>query len=134
MSEYIQPKSPLNLNVEAAQSEENSAHNRSISEEIIGEVETGEEVTEEKVDQTRDTPLEEPSRVNLNTEDVGQMEEIETTQGKDTILGEQSLGEQPSSLRIEMVNETVVPPKKKKRKIERFRKEQQRLQKLFKRL
>lgn len=38
MSEYIQFESLLNLNVEATQSEENSAHNRSISEEIVGEV------------------------------------------------------------------------------------------------
>ena len=61
MSEYIQPESLLNLNVEAEKSEENNAHNRTISGEIVAEVETRAETTQEKVDQTRVTSPEEPS-------------------------------------------------------------------------
>ena len=88
MSEFIQPKSPLNLNLEVDQLEENSAHTKSMTESIIGEEETGTEVTQEEADQTRSTHPEEPSRVNLNIEDVGQIGETETSQGKDTALGE----------------------------------------------
>lgn len=134
MSEYIQPESPLNLSVESSQSEKNSTHNKSISEEIIGEVEMGTKTTQEEIEQTRDTPLEEPSQVNLNIEDVGQTEEIETSPGKDTALGEQNPNEQPSSVRAKTISEIVVPPRKKKSEIKRLRKEQQKLQKLVKRL
>lgn len=125
MSEFIQPESPLNLNVEATQSEENSSHNRCISENIIGEEETGAEVTQEEVDQTRNTPLEELSWVDLNIEDVGQTGETETSQGKNTTLGEQNPNEQPTLLRAETVSGTVVLSKKEKNKIKRLRKEQQ---------
>lgn len=120
MSEYIQPESKLNLNVEAAQSEENSAHNRNISEEIVGEVETGEKTTQEKADQTRVTSPEEPSQVDVNTEDVGQTKEMETSQGKGTVLREQNPTEQQSSVRAETVNEITVPSKKKKIEIKRL--------------
>jgi len=61
MSEYIQPQSPLNLNIEAKKSQENSAHNKSILEEINVEVEAGAEATQEVADQTRVTSPDEPS-------------------------------------------------------------------------
>lgn len=60
MCEYIQPQILLNLNIEAEQSQENSAHNKSISEEINDEVEVGAEATQEVANQTRVTSLEEP--------------------------------------------------------------------------
>jgi len=45
MSEYIQPQSPLNLNIEVEQSQENSAHSKSISEEIYDEEQARAEAT-----------------------------------------------------------------------------------------
>ena len=61
MSEYVQPQSLLNLNIEVEKSQENSAHNKSISEEINDEVEVGAEATQEVAGQTRVTSPEEPS-------------------------------------------------------------------------
>lgn len=52
MSEYIQPQSPLNLNIEAEQSQEHSAHIRNSSEEINNEEEVGAEATQEAAEQT----------------------------------------------------------------------------------
>lgn len=132
MNELIEPESLLNFNVEATESEENSTYNRSISENVIVGEETGAEVTQEEADQTINTPPGEPSRVSLNTEDVGQTGEIGTSQGKDTALVEQNLDEKPISLRVETISGTVVPSEKKKNKIKTLRKEQQRLQKLVK--
>lgn len=68
-------------------------------------------------------PPGEPSQVGLNTENVGQTREIETNQGEDTVLEEQSQNEQPSSLGAETIIKIVVPPKKKK-KNKNLRKEQ----------
>ena len=48
---------------------------------------------------------------------MGQTEEMETSQGKDTALGEQNPIEQLSSVRAEATNEIVVPTKKKKSEI-----------------
>lgn len=61
MNEFIQPKIPLKFNIGATQSEENFGHNKSIQENVICEVETGAEVTQEEVAQPGDIPLEECS-------------------------------------------------------------------------
>lgn len=123
MDEFIQPKCPLNLNIRETQSTEIFGHDRTISENISGGAETRAEHTQEEVNQFSNTPPREPSQVNLNIEDVGQIGEIETSQAKDRALVEQSLDEKPSSLRVEMTNGTVVPTEKKKRKIKNFKKE-----------
>lgn len=49
MNDFIQPESPLNLNIGATQSAENSGHDRIISENISCEAETRAEATQEEV-------------------------------------------------------------------------------------
>ena len=139
MNDFIQPESPLNLNIGATQSVENSGHDRIIPENISCEAETREEDTQEEVDQPGDMPPEEPNQVGLNTENIGQIEEIEINQEDDyqfwdTVLLEQSQDEQPGSLGAETIYRIVVPPKKQRDKIKNLRKEHQRLQKTIKRL
>lgn len=63
-----------------------------------------------------------------------QTEEMETSQGKGTTLGEKNPTKQPSPVRIETVREIVVPLKKKKSQIKKLGKEQKKLQNLMKQL
>lgn len=83
MNDFIQPKSPLNFNIGATQSIENSSHDKIISENVICEEETRAEATQEEVNQPGDMPPGEPSQVGLNTENTSQTEEIEINQGDD---------------------------------------------------
>jgi len=134
MSDFIQPESPLNLNIGATQFAKNSGHDRIIPENISCEAETRAETTQEEVNKLGDMPPEEPSEESLDAENVGQTGEIETNQGVDRVLEEKNQDEQPSSLGAETISKIIVPPRKHKRKIKNLRKEQQRLWKLVKRL
>lgn len=86
MSKYIQPQRLLNLNTKVEHSQEHSAHNKNTSEEINDEEEVGAEATQEVVDQTRVTSPEEPSLDNANIEEILQIEDVETSQGKGIAL------------------------------------------------
>lgn len=79
MSEYIQPQSLLNLNIEAEQSHEHSAHTKNSWEGINNEEEVGVEAAQEVVDQNRDIPPKEPSPEHVNTEEMIQTKDMETS-------------------------------------------------------
>jgi len=111
MGDFIQPKSPLNLNIGETKSIENFGHHRIILQNISCEAETRVETTQEEVNQLGDMPPKESSQEGLNTENVGQIGEIEINEGEDTILVEQKQDEQLSSLGVETIRRTIVPPK-----------------------
>ena len=124
MSEYIQPHSLLNLNIEIEQLQENFVINKDMFEEM--HVEEAEEETPQKMaEQTRVTSPKEPSLENVITES------IEASLGEGTTTKEQTLAEQPS-----IEKGTDVPSKKKKNtnELEKLWRERQKLQKLVKQL
>lgn len=85
MCEYMQPQSPLNLNIEAEKSKEHYIHNKDTYEEMHDEEEAEAEAPKEIADQTRVSSPEEPSQGNANTEEVFQIENVETSQDKGTV-------------------------------------------------
>ena len=107
MNDYMQPESPLNLNLGATQSPEIVGDNKILSplKDASHEVEIDGEAIWEVVHQFGDTLPVENSQVGLSTEDIGQGQEVEIEmlreadiQLGDTILLEQSQDEKPSSL------------------------------------
>jgi len=94
MNDFIQPESPLNLNLGATQSLENSGHDRIISENVSCEVETRAKAIQEEVNQPGDMPPREPIQAGLNAENLGQIEEVEINQENDYQFGDTVLLEQ----------------------------------------
>ena len=105
MSEYIQPHSPLNLNIEIDQLQEQVVINKDTAEEIPDE-----ENPQGTVEPTRVNSPEECSQEHGNTKEMSQTENIEANLGEGTATGEQTLAEQPSTEKG-----TTVPSKKKKK-------------------
>lgn len=149
MNVYMHPKEPFNPNLGETQSPGNYGSTRilSSSKDINCEVEIDTEAIQELENQFRDMLPVENNHEGLDTENICQEEEAETeviresdNQSGDTVLQEQSYGEQPGSLKTKAINETIrkpVTPQKRYRarmKLKKLRKEHQKLRKIVKRL
>ena len=129
MSEYIQPHSPLNFNIEIDQLQEQVVIGKDTAEGIPDEVE--EENPQEKTEPVKVTTPEERSQEHMKNEEVFRAENKEASLSEGMATKNQTL---PEQLSIE--KGTSIPPRRKNKitELEKLQREQQKLQKLVEQL